>query len=151
MKIIYNSKIAKIIIPTFKMILIMCLLLCKKGPEYYKEEEIKHEECHSFQWKSLCLPGFFLWLFIGTTINNLWFLFLTPFTFYIYYGIEWLIRFIGKVIKTPPVTKFGLKKWLKGFGDLSHEAYRDIVFEQEARAIETGIVKYEFLSFFLYY
>lgn len=151
MKIIYNSKIAKIIIPGFKMILIMSLLLCKKGPECYKKEEIKHEECRAFQWKSLCLPGFFLWLFLGTTINNLWLLLLTPFTFYIYYGIEWLIRFIGKIIKTPPVIKFGLKKWLKGFGELSHEAYREIAFEQEAYAVEKGFIEYNFLSFFLHY
>lgn len=151
MKIIYNSKLARIIIPGFKMILLMCLLLCKKGPAYYKEEEIKHEECHAFQWKSLCLLGFFMWLLVGSTVHNLWFLLLTPFTFYIYYGIEWLVRFIRGIIKTPPVTKFGFKKWLKGFGELNHEAYRNIVFEQEARAIESGVTKYEFLSFFMYY
>ena len=150
MKIIYNSKLAKILIPGFKMILLFYFLLCKKDASYYSQEEIKHEECHAFQWKSCCYLGVFLWILLGS-LFSWWFLLLIPFTFYIWYGIEFIIRFIGKLFKTPLTMKSGFKNWLKEMGNLNHEAYREIVFEQEAYAVEKGYIEYSFLSFFLHY
>lgn len=151
MKIIYNSKLARLLLPNFKAILLTLWLLCKKGPEYYSEKFIKHEETHSFQWKCCMFLGVFIWLAFSLAFDTLWLLLLIPFTFYIWYCIEYVIRFIIGVVKTPPIMKFGFKKWFKGFQEIGHESYRKIVFEQEANAVEDGIVNYEFLSFFKYY
>lgn len=151
MKVIYNSKIAKIFLPNFKAILLGFVLLCKKAKEFYDEEFFRHEGAHSYQWQSLCLFGIGIFGMISLLFMNFWILLLSPITFYLWYVIEWLIRFIGKIIKTPPVMKFGFKAWWKGLCDLNHESYRDLSFEKEARATESGIYEPAFLSFCEFY
>lgn len=151
MKIIYNSKLAKLLIPGFSAILIMCWLLCKKDESYYGKRFLEHEKAHSYQWKSLMIPGLFLFAGLSCITSCLWYLLLVPFTFYIWYVIEWFIRFLCKIVKTPPTTKFGFKNWIKGFGNLSHDAYRAIAFEQEARLREKGEWTLSLGSFAMFY
>lgn len=151
MKVIYESKIAKIIIPTFSAILIFCWLLCKKTKEYYDEEFLKHEETHSYQWKSLMIPGTVLFSGLAGVFSCPWLLLLIPLTFYLYYALEWLVRVIGALIKYHPGFSGGFKKWIKRIQAINHDCYHAIVFEQEANAVEKGVVDYGFLSFFKYY
>lgn len=148
MVIIYNSKLVRIIIPTFKMILICFVLLCKKDKTYYTTEDIEHERCHSKQWFALfciSLPILFL---IGM-FSSYWWLLLSIVTFYLWYGIEWLVRFILLSIKEIKATN--LRSYIKNIGNISHEAYRMIAFEQEAREVETGVAECHYISFLHYY
>lgn len=151
MKVVYESKIAKIIIPTFSAILIFCWLLCKKAKEYYDEEFLKHEETHSYQWKSLMIPGTVLFSGLAGIFSCPWLVLLIPLTFYLYYVLEWLVRVIGALIKYHPGFSDGFKKWIKKIRAINHDCYHVIVFEQEANAVEKGLVDYGFLSFFKYY
>lgn len=60
MKVIFNSKIAKVIIPFHSAILLFFWLLCKKSAQHYKQSFFAHEHCHSLQWQECMYTGFLI-------------------------------------------------------------------------------------------
>lgn len=148
MVIVYNSKLARLIIPTFKMILICFVLLCKKDSSYYTENEIDHERCHCKQWFALFVLGIVLWLLIGT-FSSYWLTLLSIITFYMWYGVEFLIRFLIKFFIK--IKNEGFLTTIKVIKDLGHSSYREIAFEKEAYAVEKGEVECHYVSFLHYY
>lgn len=103
MKIIRNKLIP---FPGYKCINLFGILFVKNNAKI-DEVTINHEAIHSRQFVELmALAAVFL------VIIQWWFIFFAPFTFYVWYLVEWLIR---------------LPK-----GD----AYRNISFEREAYANE---------------
>ena len=153
MKIIYNSKLAKLLLPPgYKAILIMFILLCKNDASSYDEGDIRHEATHAYQWASLTAIGGCLCIILAAIFTNLWLLLFAPFTFYIWYVLEWLTRFICDCFEYRPSFKEGFKNWLKQINSIGHGAYRDVVFEKEARAREEILdIPITPLSFLLYY
>lgn len=151
MKIIYNSKLARLLLPNFKMILITFILLCKKDKSYYDEEDLEHERTHAYQWTTLCLSSLIMFYILGLMFDNYWLMLISPFTFYIWYLIDWFFRFVYRFVKNPPSFKLGFKNYFKAIGEINHEAYRAIVFEKEAYAVEKGMTSYALFSFLLYY
>lgn len=123
--IVYNSWIAKLIIPNFKYIMLFGFVLTKSDKENFKENDKVHEGIHCLQYWDcflfIGLPIFILALTSLILCNIIsWKLSLTiliPFTiYYIWYGLNWFYQLITI-----------------GF---NHEAYRNIIFERQAYSIE---------------
>lgn len=80
---------------------------------------INHEEIHSKQIFELLVVLFYLW-----------------------YGIEWFIRFIplwGFKFYWNKSSKKGLKRLQYVLGEISHDAYRSISFEKEAYSNQSNL------------
>lgn len=144
----YNSRLARLIIPSFKMILICFVLLCKKDPSYYTPEEIEHERCHCKQWFALFLIGILI-CFLISTFYSYWVLLLSPLTFYIWYGTEFLIRLIKSIFTN--IKKIGFIQVCATISEISHDCYRNLAFEKEARAVEQNQAECHYISFLHYY
>ena len=86
MKIIYNKLIP---MKGYKAVNLFGVLFAREGARL-TAEDIRHEEIHTAQMRETLYVGFYLW-----------------------YVMEWLVRFIGNGFK-----------W--------HEAYRALLFEREA-------------------
>lgn len=100
-------------LPGFSAIFLFGVLFVR--PTYkINDVFINHESIHSKQYYELFGFGFIFLLSLSLfTIISYWWLLLSPFTFYILYGLEWLIRFF--------VYGFNL-----------HKPYKNISFEREA-------------------
>lgn len=127
MKIVFNSKIAKVIIPFHKAILLFFWLLCKKGVEDYKQTFFVHEECHSLQWQECMYTGFlisFVMFILGFGFDTmLYCCLLSVFMFYVLYGINYAVNVVYLLCKGKTE-------------DMLHTAYRMLSFEREARYFE---------------
>lgn len=134
MKIHYDSILAKIVtfIPGFSTIMLFGDLFTEKS--WLSERTIRHEETHSLQYKSLFLLGCVLAFItivitgftIGMTPNMFWAFLIPVFLFYVWYLVEWLVRFV-------------IQLYWDGFEDIyatNLSAYRRICFEEEARYYE---------------
>lgn len=84
MRIIRNRAIP---FPGYKAMFFMGLLFAKPNAKLDKIT-VQHESIHRKQWIEL-MPFGLLFLLLSW-----WFIFLIPFTFYIWYVVEWLIRVI---------------------------------------------------------
>ena len=85
-------------------------------PQYVRN----HECTHSRQWIEMTVAsGFLLFLLVALAGINAWWMVLSAFVFYLWYGVEWLVRLC--------LLKDGKK------------AYRAVAFEKEAYANERNM------------
>ena len=85
-------------------------------PQYVRN----HECTHSRQWIEMTVAsGFLLFLFIALVGINAWWMVLSAFVFYLWYGVEWVVRLC--------LLRDGKK------------AYRAVAFEKEAYANERNM------------
>lgn len=143
--IVYDSWLAKLIIPNFKYIMLFGFVLTKSSKENFKESDKVHEGTHCLQyWDCFLFIGLPIFIITLTTLLLCsifsWKLILTaliPFTiFYIWYGLNWFYQLftIG----------------------INYSAYRNIIFERQAYKLEdifesTGdIINYEHFSWLKY-
>ena len=145
MKVFYESKLAKMLLwPGYSTITLGCFVFTKKSKMEMEQRVIDHEAIHVRQWEEitvtsaivllLCLP---LGLSLGWSL-------ITPLVFYIWYGIEWLIRLHHWACK-------GIKG--TDFKSVSHAAYRSVSFEREAynnEHIEGYLKVRKLFVFFMY-
>lgn len=106
MKIIRNKYIP---FPGFKAVNIFGVLFVRKSARI-DNVLIRHEKIHTSQMFEVTVVS--LILFLLFMYVSWWLPLLSPFVYYVWYGVEWLIRFIR----------------LRN----AHEAYRNISFEKEA-------------------
>lgn len=109
-KVIYND-----IIPFkgFRAITILPFIFARKAAKWLKDYEENHECIHLRQQLEVLIAAFIL-IFAMVHVFNIswWWLLASPLVFFVWYGIEWLIRF--------------------AICHDTHVAYRNIAFEQEA-------------------
>lgn len=122
-KVFYDSKIAKtILFDGYSTITIFAWVLT-----IYKtltQETINHECTHARQWIELTVAsGLLLWIGILIWDYSAWYLVLSLIIFYLWYGLEYIIRRC--------IGLFSSDK-----GDKQNIAYREVSFEQEARMAE---------------
>lgn len=122
-KIFYDSKIAKtILFNGYSTITLLAWVFTK-----YKtlmQETINHECTHARQWIELTVAsGLLLWIGLLIWDYSAWYLALSPIIFYVWYGLEYIIRRC--------IGLFSSDK-----GDKQSIAYREVSFEQEARMAE---------------
>lgn len=121
-KVFYNSWIARAILFSDYTTITICawvLTICSR----LEQSVINHECTHSRQWVELTmLSGILLWL--GSLIfgYSVWWLALSTLTFYLWYGLEYLVRRV--------IGLFVLSE------DRQKDAYRMVSFEREARLAE---------------
>ena len=97
----------------------ICGILFIRGNAEISEKDIEHEKVHSKQIVEVAL------LFTPLLFLSLWYVFLLPGMFYLWYGVEFLIRLAS------------LRDWKM--------AYKNICFEREAyegRVRKFGWIKY---------
>lgn len=141
-KWLYDSKLAKLLTPhgTCHTITIMWWIFTEHSKEDVSESLIRHESTHVAQFDGWFWFGILLY-FIGllTMWLPLWWLIPLTQLFYIWYGVEWVIRaIICKIRKTK---------------DAWHVAYKAIAFEREADAMEKSgkvddVDLFSFLKFY---
>ena len=109
-KVIYNN-----IIPFkgFRAITILPFIFARNSAKWLKDYEENHECIHLRQQLEVLIAAFIL-IFAMVLVFNIswWWLLASPLVFFVWYGIEWLVRFAI-------------------YHD-THIAYRNIAFEQEA-------------------
>lgn len=149
MKVFYESKIAKAL--RVKAIMLFGAVFTAKSESEFTERNYRHEYIHTLQWRSVLGVGFMasviltdiLYLFTSSGYSFFGFL-LFPGFYYVWYVMEFLIRFLLIYIKER-----------KGFHASRIKAYRYIVFEQEARYAETSTCSCDFevmdINFMKYY
>ena len=123
--IIYDSWLAKLIIPGFKYIMLFGFVLTKSGKENFKEPDRAHEGTHCLQyWDCFLFIGLpllavILGILLGFKIYSWWLtltILIPPLVYYVWYGVNWLYQLITI-----------------GF---NHSAYRNIIFERQAYSVE---------------
>lgn len=138
----YNSKLAKWLTPlgTCHTITLGCIVLTENPKEKVTQRLRLHETTHAYQFIELAILGLVLLVAMPVLFGffNAWLLIPALLLFYVWYGIEWLIRFVIAL-------KDGYKR------DAWHIAYKNTVFEQEANEIEKGILDREILGWLNYY
>lgn len=121
-RICYSSKLANIFL-YFSSCLTITIgpFVLSKLSESEMPQYVRNHECtHSRQWiETTVASGFLLFLFIALVGINAWWMVLSAFVFYLWYGVEWLVRLC--------LLKDGKK------------AYRAVSFEQEAYANERNM------------
>lgn len=115
----YKSKLAKwlTLLGTCHTITLGCVVLTERAKENVSQQLINHENTHAKQFIELLIVGIVLYAVMALFEVSWWFLIPCLLLFYVWYGVEWLIRFIQ--------CKFN---W--------HKAYKAVAFEQEANAME---------------
>lgn len=117
--IFYESRLAKcILFGSYHTIMLFCMIFTKKkeiinnnqigNNNYLQPDDLQHELIHCVQWIECLFLGLiviFISLFLVAAFGSwhhyyLWFLLISPFWFYIMYGIEWLISFIHNFFST---------------------------------------------------
>lgn len=133
----YESKLAKVLLAfsSCHTITLGPFVCSKRSAQDIPQHVRNHESCHSIQWIEVaCVTGILVLLIqLLFGISPLWYL-LAAVAFYIWYGVEWLIKtIIYRSFKT---------------------AYKSVSFEQEAysseydcnyienRPLFTGWIKY---------
>lgn len=118
-RIFYQSKVAKVLL-YFSICSTMTIgpFVLSKLSESEMPQYVRNHECtHSRQWiETTVASGFLLFLLVALAGVNAWWLALSAFVFYLWYGLEYLIRLC--------ILRDGNK------------AYRAVSFEQEAYANE---------------
>lgn len=118
-RIFYQSKVAKVLLyfSICSTITIGPFVLSKLSESEMPQYVRNHECTHSRQWiETTVASGFLLFLLVVLAGVNAWWLALSAFVFYLWYGMEYLIRLC--------ILRDGNK------------AYRAVSFEQEAYANE---------------
>lgn len=127
MKVIFNSKIAKVIIPFHSAILLFFWLLCKKSAQHYRQSFFAHEHCHSLQWQECMYTGFlisFIMFILGLGFDTMIYgCVISVVLSYILYGLNYIGNLVYLLCK-------------KGSREILHTAYRMLSFEREARYFE---------------
>lgn len=123
-KVFYSSWIAKhFLFANYTTITLMAWVFTKWGKEEARQSTINHECVHARQWIELAVAsGLLIWAGMLVFDLSAWWLFLSAFTFYIWYVFEYLVR---RVIVFFGSAENGQKA-----------AYRLVSFEQEARLAE---------------
>lgn len=118
-KWIYNSKLAKWLTPlgTCHTITLGCVVLTEISKDKVSQRLRNHENTHVKQFTELLIIGIVLYAVMALFNVSWWFIFPYLLLFYVWYGVEWLIRFIQ--------CKFD---W--------HKAYKAVAFEEEANDME---------------
>lgn len=121
-KVFYNSWLAKaILFPQFSTITIMAWVFTKYRS--LKQAVINHECTHARQWTELAIAsGILIWLGILIFGYSAWCVLFAAAVFYIWYGLEYGIRFLISTILDDGCT--------------AHDIYKSVSFEQEARFSE---------------
>ena len=115
----YESKVADIVLAFSgcHTITIGPFVFSKRKESVISQEVKNHETCHSYQWIELaCLVGFVVFLLQLILGISAWWYLLAMVIFYIWYGIEFLVRWAM------------YREWNK--------SYKMVSFEQEAYASE---------------
>lgn len=122
-KVFYDSWLAKAILFSGYSTITICawVLTIYKT---LRQETINHECTHARQWIELTVSsGLLLWIGLLIWDYSAWYLALSPTIFYVWYGLEYIIRRV--------IGLFSSEK-----GDKQSIAYREVSFEQEARMAE---------------
>lgn len=124
-KVFYNNRIAKsILFDGYSVITLFCFVLCRCVKEQAKQYVINHECVHARQWTEILIAsGLLVWIAVLLGASPWWFL-LCSVTFYIFYVLEFIIRFAVALFSDNK----GETAW--------RAAYRSISFEQEAQKSE---------------
>ena len=118
----YNSKLAKWLTPlgTCHTITLGCFVLTEKSKEEVSKRLEMHEETHARQFNELVVLGLIIFGSLACICPiSWWWIIPSMLLFYVWYGIEWVVRFIIALCK-----KEGKNAW--------HTAYKGLAFEREA-------------------
>ncbi len=122
-KVFYNSWLAKAILFSGYSTITLFAWVFTKCKEL-SQAVINHECTHARQWVELAIAsGWLLWIGMLIFGYSAWWLAASAVVFYVWYGLECLIRAVIACI---------MKK-----DEVWHTAYRMVSFEQEARLAET--------------
>lgn len=114
-KVFYDSRLVKVLLfmSSCKTIT-LGPFVCSKLKESEMGQWVRNHECtHARQWIEMTVAsGAAIWLLMLVFNISAWWLILSALAFYLWYGIEWLVRFL---------IKLNAKK-----------AYKAIAFEREA-------------------
>lgn len=137
-KVFYSSWLAKkLLFDGYSTITLGPLVFTKYSKEMFRQSTMNHECTHARQWTELTLlSGAILWV-LGVFVYDFsaaW-LILSIFTFYVWYVIEYFI------------------KWTYGqiCADCKYNAYREISFEREARLSEEDYCYLENSNYFAWF
>lgn len=121
-KVFYDSWLAKaILFPSYSTITLLAWVFtkCKE----LSQAVINHECTHARQWVELAIAsGLLLWIGLLIFGYSAWWLVMSALVFYLWYGLECLVRAIIAAITKE--------------NNVWHTAYRMVSFEQEARSAE---------------
>lgn len=124
MKVFYESKLAKwMLFPGYSTITLGCFVFTKKSKAEVEQRVLNHEAIHVRQWEEMTIASaIVLLLCLPFGVSLCWAL-ITPLVFYLWYGVEYIIRLCG-----------WLWRGIRGtsYKSVSHAAYRNISFEKEA-------------------
>lgn len=117
-KITYNSKLARIILwANYSTITLTAFVFTKYKNKRSMPQGVRNHECiHARQWIEMFFVGWII-MFILQLIFDIstWWYILPLFSFYIWYILEWALKSLVK----------------------QKNAYKDILFEKEARLAES--------------
>lgn len=124
-KVYYNNRIAKaVLLDRYSVVTLFCFVLCKYAKERVQQFVVNHECVHTRQWTELTISsGMLIWCLMLLGASP-WWLFLCVWTFYLLYGMEFLVRLTIALFSDNQ----GDTAW--------HKAYLAISFEREARRAE---------------
>lgn len=119
-KVFYESWIAKhLLFPSYSIITLFAWVFTKWTEALARQSTINHECVHARQWTELTIAsGLIIWAGMLIFGFSAWWLLLSSVVFYLWYVVEWCIRVIVGCFS-------------------SHDAYRMVSFEREARLAET--------------
>lgn len=119
-KVFYESWIAKhLLSPGYSTITLFAWVFTKWSEASARQSTINHECVHARQWTELAIAsGLLIWAGMLIFGFSAWWLLLSSVIFYLWYVVEWGIRVIVGCFS-------------------SHDAYRMVSFEREARLAET--------------
>lgn len=119
-KVFYESWIAKhLLFPGYSTITIFAWVFTKWSELSVRQSTINHECVHARQWTELAIAsGLLIWVGMLIFGFSAWWLLLSSVVFYLWYVVEWCVRLIVGCFS-------------------SHDAYRMVSFEREARLAET--------------
>lgn len=141
MKVFYESKIAKAL--RVKTIMLFGAVFTAISEDRFTERDYRHEYIHTLQWRSLLgvsfMAGIVLWCTLYAITKSPYSMFglmTFPMLYYVWYVLEFIIRFSVLFI----VEREGFRATWK-------KAYRSVVFEQEAYDKETSTCSSDFEMF----
>lgn len=119
-KVFYESWIAKhLLFSGYSTITLFAWVFTKWTEALARQSTINHECVHARQWTELTIAsGLIIWAGMLIFGFSAWWLLLSSVVFYLWYVVEWCIRVIVGCFS-------------------SHDAYRMVSFEREARLAET--------------
>lgn len=119
-KVFYESWIAKhLLFSGYSTITLFAWVFTKWTEALARQSTINHECVHARQWTELTIAsGLIIWAGMLIFGFSAWWLLLSSVVFYLWYVVEWSIRVIVGCFS-------------------SHDAYRMVSFEREARLAET--------------